>query len=357
METTTQSTARKKKVKDDLKPIYDKVKEFGENAFGRYRIRSTGEIWFVCKTTTSSLALYTRMNKDKTRFLVTNSYSGATKLRSVSGWKWFNLDVDVKPEVLSEATSKFIPFLYKEGVSASPRAAENEFISSLNATGDPKAQEAARKVPRSVSAIGGMIVAPLVVNLIWLILTELWQLVNKVYRLNIHLTNNAANTSWKVIEHYSDNVAQPGESWRPADLPKLTLEGDLDDIPGADEKDAEATRDEPSRHAYSLTNDSTFLQGLGTAMTVARDDMQTGFALKYDIRFLRDNKLALHGPIDPRTFDLKNYFENGPWASGLEATTEVDGIPIKGRTNALNGADGGIYLYQIDMELPPPPKD
>lgn len=83
----------KEKVTDDLKPIYDKIKAFGEGAFGRYRNRRTGEILFVCKTATSSVVLRTRQNKDKTKFLAVSSYSGAG---NGTGWMSYVLDTHLQ---------------------------------------------------------------------------------------------------------------------------------------------------------------------------------------------------------------------------------------------------------------------
>lgn len=82
----------------------------------------------------------------------------------------------------------------------------------------------------------------------------------------------------------------------------------------------------------------------------------TGFALKYDIRSVRDNKLDLVGPINPHTFNLKDYFDNSPWASGKEKKITVNEMQIKGKTNALNGARGRVYLYEIDLGIPPAPR-
>ncbi|KAH7884178.1 hypothetical protein F5I97DRAFT_1814490 [Phlebopus sp. FC_14] len=341
---------QKARFQDDLRPMYDKIKRIREHAFEKVEIEGTGEIWYAVITDNepaSSLVIFTRQRGSE-RFMAMTTYSGGTQLRSEGGWTWNNLSDNVPHPVMSLAVRNMIPYVYTEGVTAKPQQVATLFQQSLNNTGNPEAQRAARKVAGSATL---MVATTVIATAIWTALQELWGVVFRDYRLNIVFSNYDENIEWKVTKYHHDNGSWPGSPFNVGELPKCKKTGAKKKIPGHDGSTGTVTKTTPGQHSYTINNYSTAMQGVGIAMIVAREDILAGFAIKYDVRYARDNAIGLKGPINPNTFNLRDYFENGEWKNQLEDSIRYqDGgrqILVRGGTNALNGAPQKVYTYNV----------
>jgi len=239
--------------------------------------------------------------------------------------------------------------LITEGLTYGIAYAATIWAQSLAAAGE---ESAAILVDASVASAGGLVISAIIGVALFFALIALASVLFRKYYLTVNIYNFDPNHAWTAINYHGDNSEIPNGSWSNETLAKFAPAGSEVTPPGF--SPVTTLNGVVTYVSYAFDNDSTFLQGLGIAVAVSRDDSTVGFALKYVIHRFSDNKISLSGNIaSPNTFDLESYYNDG-WASGSSTSAQAADMTITSSTPALGGASDGAYTFEVSIGAPPP---
>lgn len=347
---------KKSQASDDLTPIYQNIKDKGEDAWVHVRDPDTGEEYYLSWSDTATMWSYVSpapsINADtgnKDVAMSIGSYSKTSNFLGVSGYIWSNIPAWVSTLPIGQAIAYMLKDLIQEGITWGIGFAADQFASYLAAAG---AEEAAILVPASVASTGGLVIAGVIGMLVAFGLILLMNFIWKKYWLTIEVYNFDPDHDWISTDHYDDNASISKGAWSIKTIPKFAPANSDLNPPGF--KPQTALDNVVTYLSLSFENDSTFLQGLGEGIVMARDDYAMGVALKYVVHRFKDNEVGLQGiESNPSSFDLSDYYNNSDWEDDQMTSTTLGKLDLTGFTPYLNGAPGDSYKYVVNLGLPP----
>ncbi|KAF9056733.1 hypothetical protein BDP27DRAFT_1242393 [Rhodocollybia butyracea] len=342
----------------DLQPIYDNIKNNGEKAWSlfesagqRYYISWSGNnaVWAYVKDEPST----TRADELKQSIISIGSYSANSQLLGMSGYIWSNLPIQIVASAIALVFVVLMGPLITEGVAWGISFAAAWLTQAAAMAG---VEALAVLIPASVASAGGLIIAGIIGVAVFLAVLWLSSIIFRQYFLTVNIFNFDSNHIWSTIDWYADNAEITNGEWKYVDIAKYAPAGGQIFPPGFDPPtNLESV---VTYLTIAFTNVSTFLEGLGIAMVMGRDDYSQGFALKYDLPRFGDNYIGLMAlDMNPNLFyNLPEYYNSSSgWVQANSTQTTIDGgLQITGYTPYLSGAPDETYEFTVNVGLPPP---
>ncbi|KAJ3917308.1 hypothetical protein F5877DRAFT_80051 [Lentinula edodes] len=345
----------------DLLPIYSNIATNGDSAWTEVE-GDDGEIYYLSWTTNGVIWSYTptasnSVNKASGTTTATTdtiasigSYSTTANFLGISMYTWSNIPTTVVSAVLALGFAFLVRPIIQTGLEIGLAAAANLLAEGLAAAG---LESAAVLVPASVATIGGVVIAGVLGVALALGCIALSSVIFKQYFLVINIYNFDTAHQWATVQHYQDNSVVSNGSWTDQTLAKFVLSGNKVAPPGFDPV---TTLDNVVTYLNAnFQNDSTFLEGLGEAIVLNRDDAAAALAIKYVVNRTSDNQIGAEGISGSgATYDPGNYYNSGTWNTSNSCQTTAGSLTVNCFTPALGGASNETYTYEVNVGLPPP---
>ncbi|CAE6436453.1 unnamed protein product [Rhizoctonia solani] len=351
METITRKQDQASK---DLAPLYEKIDKEGDAAWTVCRDPNTGQEYYTCYNDNAIVWSYvtdqpSKSGDDdiKTSIISVGSYSKTQNMLGLSGYIWDSIPATAGAAVIGLAVTFLIQPLITQGIAWGIAFAATQLATYLGMAGAPAL---AALVPASVVTAGGLIIAGVIGVVVAFGVLALFSFIWKKFWLVVNVYNFDPQYKWRSINHYGDNSLVSNGEWsskfidtfKPADSivfppgfePLIPLESVVTYL------------------SMCFENDSTFMQGLGEAISVGRETYKNGFALKYNIYYLYDNEIHLESITDPDDFKVKDYYDKDNWVKANSFQT-ASGLRINGYTPKLSGSDENDYYFHVSIGLPP----
>ncbi|KAJ0115558.1 pyk10-binding 1 [Diaporthe amygdali] len=317
----------KKSQSNDLKPCMDHISKHGENAFVEAINDSDGKHYYICPSDIGYVwvmpqSVEPQKQSAGTSGVLANDVQTKATVSVGSYAKntnWMGISMKTIYNIPSRGLGQRDWFL--RGESGWERAVAAAAADA--AAGGLMADAAIATIVGAVGALAAGVLAAIVI----LYLVDLF---HRSYGLTLNIYNWDKSGGWNVNDWFSDNSkinddANTGGTgqFRAAKLDKVE-----DSFKGPDGFPIRTTSDLASYGTYTFSN---------------------GFYLKYVVHRFKDNEIGLQGNIKN---NMESYYKSS-WAPPQSFTTESaiegTGVPIKGITYALSGADERLYTFDVHI--------
>ncbi|KAF2072512.1 hypothetical protein CYY_006179 [Polysphondylium violaceum] len=203
----------------------------------------------------------------------------------------------------------------------------------------------------------------LVFALVFIGLKALWGFLNKRFQICVSVYNWDKDNDWQIPVQSLSNGEMPGKDKSTninLNIPKQSppgtnpIKNGSSVLPPDIGSQLMHTVDYTLNYAYLIyDNPSTFMQGLGFALKVTKNNTSTGFSYAFHCPWTASNGHYIENTAqDPKSFLDK---AGSHWVSSTAPlTTTVEGMPIRCYIDALTGGDAeGSDYYKVAVHIDP----
>ncbi|ODM17023.1 hypothetical protein SI65_07422 [Aspergillus cristatus] len=276
-------------------------------------------------------------------YIGTISYQ--SKILGISKGVWDSKVASIATGVISAVAALVAGWIAKRlvglGIKLPAQLAAEEVAGMLVADGALEAGAAATFATFATGVLVGSAIG-IAVFLLSIILLDY---LKKNYQVAVTIQNYDTESEYEISDCHTDNGYLDDHS--PFKAQTLTR-------PTGGVVNVEDSRYIPNG-TFIFDNDSTWMQGLGVALTIKRKADSNAFQLKYLCSWWKDNLLGL---TDGASESPKDYYnDDSTWSAAgskkAAITLGKTGIPVTATTNALAKEQKGVYTYIIVIGNPP----
>ncbi|ESK82696.1 pyk10-binding protein 1 [Moniliophthora roreri MCA 2997] len=346
--------AKREAAKQDLAPLYEDIKNNGSNAW--YELGISGERYYFVSSIHAIIWAYVKDEQSakqaddglKTSIISIGSYSANAGIVGLSGYVWNNLPINLGAAAIAMAFTVLLQPLIAQGIAWGIAFAAAQLAQAAAAAGLPAL---AALVPASVATLGGLIIGAIIGVALFFAVMWLADFLFRQYLLTVEVFNFDSDHVWNSISWYSDNAQISNDEWKTVPIPKYAPAGNQVYPPGF--YPPTTVENVVTYLSIAFINVNTFLEGLGIAILLGRDDGAQGLALQYFLPRFGNNQIGLQAINgNPNNFNLGNNYNNGYWVTSNTTSANVGSLPVTGYTPYLQGAPDNAYNYIVKLGSP-----
>uniref|UniRef100_A0A0W0FLW7 Jacalin-type lectin domain-containing protein n=1 Tax=Moniliophthora roreri TaxID=221103 RepID=A0A0W0FLW7_MONRR len=346
--------AKREAAKKDLAPLYEDIKNNGSNAW--YQLTLEGKTYYFVHNIHAMIWAYVQDEQTarqaddevKTSIISIGSYSANAGIVGLSGYVWNNLPINLGAAAISVVFTVLLQPLIAQGIAWGIAFAATQLAQAAAIAGLPAL---AALVPASVATLGGLIVGVIIGVAIFFAVMWLADFLFRQYLLTVEVFNFDPDHAWNSITWYSDNAQISNDEWKTVPIPKYAPAGSEVYPPGF--KPPTTVENVVTYLSIAFINVNTFLEGLGIAILMGRDDGAQGLALQYFLPRFGNNQIGLQSINgNPNNFNLGNNYNNGYWVTSNTTYANVGNLPVTAYTPYLQGAPDNAYDYIVKVGAP-----
>ncbi|CAE6409416.1 unnamed protein product [Rhizoctonia solani] len=351
METITRKQDQANK---DLAPLYERIDKEGDDAWTVVRDPDTKQEYYIVCNEAGMVWSYvtdqpsTSGSDDvKTSIISIGSYSKTQNMLGLSGYIWDSIPATAAATVIGFAVTILIQPLITQGIAWGIAFAATQLATYLGMAGAPAL---AALVPASVVTTGGLVIAGVIGVFVAFGVLAIFGSIWKKFWLVVNIYNFDPEHEWRVVDHYGDNSLISNGEWGTKFIATFKPADSVVFPPGFDpQKPLESV---VTYLSVCFENDSTFMEGLGEAISVGRSTYNNGFLLKYNIYYLYDNEINVESLLqNPDGYPLRAYYDKKNWVKA-HSMQVASGLVISAYTPELSGSDDNDYYYHVCIGLP-----
>ncbi len=337
------------KSKKDLEPIYSNISEHGDKAWfeaeDKYGKRflmvfnDQGVMWVYPQETVVTSA----ENGVKFKHVASvGVYSGNSVSGTIFNMEFRSTASEIVEAVLDLAVTCIIIKVISNGIKYAARSFALWMCERAVAAGITRY---AFVLPATALKIVTVAVSSVVSFAAIIFLDWIMGLVDKKFFVQTEIYNWDDTHDWKVVNNYEDNAVIAGEG----SLSNITIpKKQTPQIPPFIH-DIKVLDTSVSYITIVWENDNTFMEGLGTALSLQEaDDGNIGFSWALDCPWARN---TVQKAVNTVQSDLKSYYNSGNWNKNPLnfQISESDGLPISFAMNAQSKAENNTYQVKINI--------